>query len=61
MLEKVQYQPEAARREDEALVGLSDHARRKPSLKLIRCAFDGQPQLVSAVSEGLDDPDPSAA
>jgi hypothetical protein len=58
---KVQYQPEAARREKEALVGLSAPAQRKPSLTLIRGAFNDQPRLVAAGPNGFDDPDPSAA
>jgi regulator of nucleoside diphosphate kinase len=61
VLEKVEYQPEAARREKEALAGLSARGRRKPALRLIRGAFYNQPRLVTAGSGGCDDPGPSAA
>jgi regulator of nucleoside diphosphate kinase len=56
-LEKVQYQPEAARREKETLAG-RPAPQRKPPLKLIRGAFYDQPRLEPA---GSDDPGPSAA
>jgi len=61
VLEKVQYQPEAARREREALASFSAPAQRKPSLKLIRDAIHDQPRLVCIGSDGFDDPGPSAA
>jgi regulator of nucleoside diphosphate kinase len=61
VLERVQYQPEAARRERQALASLSAPAQPKPSLKLIRGAFYDQPQLAPIGSDGFDDPGPSAA
>jgi regulator of nucleoside diphosphate kinase len=61
LLEKVHYQPEAARREKEAMAGLSPSVHRKPMLKLIRGAFYDQPRLVPAGADGFDDPGPSAA
>ena len=61
VLEKVQYQPEAARREKEALASLSAPPQRKPSLKLIRGAIYDQPRLVPTGSDGFDDPGPYAA
>jgi len=61
VLEKVQYQPEAARREKEAMGSLSSPAPRKPSLKLIRGALNDHPRLAEAESDGFDDPGPSAA
>jgi regulator of nucleoside diphosphate kinase len=61
MLEKVQYQPEAARREKEALAGRTAPAQRKPLLRLIRGAFDGQPRPQPVGYDGFDDPGPSAA
>jgi regulator of nucleoside diphosphate kinase len=61
VLEKVQYQPEAARREREALASFSAPAHRKPSLKLIRGATDSQPRLEGIGPDGFDDPGPSAA
>jgi regulator of nucleoside diphosphate kinase len=61
VLEKVQYQPEAARREREALASLSAPAQRKPSLTLIRGAIRDQPRLERVGSDGFDDPGPSAA
>jgi regulator of nucleoside diphosphate kinase len=60
VLEKVLYQPEAARREKETLAGRSAPAR-KPLLKLIRGAFHEHPRLEPAGSDGFDDPGPSAA
>lgn len=67
LLEGVQYQPEAARREKESMASLSAPAQRKPSLKLIRGAFydeprpPSEPRLASAGTEDFDDPGPSAA
>lgn len=61
LLEKVHYQPEAVRREKEAMAGLSAAVQRKPALELIRGAFYGQPRLVPAGPDGFDDPGPSAA
>jgi regulator of nucleoside diphosphate kinase len=61
LLEKVQYQPEAAKREKEALANLSAPTQRKPLLKLIRGAIQDKPQLVPTGSIGLDDPGPDAA
>lgn len=61
VLEKVEYQPEAARREKDALAGQPATARRKPALRLITGAYGGQARLVAAGAEGFDDPGPSAA
>lgn len=61
LLEKVQYQPEAAMREREALKASPSPSHGKPSLKLIRGAFYDQPQLATAETDGFDDPGPSAA
>lgn len=61
VLETVQYQPEAARREKEALNSLSAPAQRKPSLTLVRGAFYDQPRFVPAGSDDFDDPGPLAA
>lgn len=61
LLEKVHYQPEAARREKEAMERLAAPARRGPSLTLIRGAFYDQPGIASAGPKGFDDPGPSAA
>ena len=61
LLEKVQYQPEASKREKEALANLSAPALRKPLLKLIRGAIQDKPQLVHTGSIGFDDPGPNAA
>lgn len=61
LLEKVHYQPEAAKRENGVLAGPSASVRRKPALKLIRGALHDQPRLVPAGSDGFDDPGPSAA
>ncbi len=61
VLEKVQYQPEAARRDKEAMASLSARTQGKPSLRVIRGAFHDQPRLVPAGSDDFDDPGPSAA
>jgi regulator of nucleoside diphosphate kinase len=61
LLEKVQFQPEASKREKEAFANLSAPTQRKPLLKLIRGAIQDKPQLVPAGSIGFDDPGPDAA
>jgi regulator of nucleoside diphosphate kinase len=62
LLEKVDYQPEAARREKEALERHSlERAPGKPSLRLVRGAFDERAPLVPVSPDGFDDPGPSAA
>ncbi|WP_187971940.1 nucleoside-diphosphate kinase [Aquibium microcysteis] len=62
LLEKIQYQPEAARREKESLQRHSvRQAPGKPSLRLIRGAFYDRAPLVAASPDGVDDPGPSAA
>jgi regulator of nucleoside diphosphate kinase len=61
LLEKVQYQPESARREKDALASPPAPPQRKPSLTLIRGAFYDQPRLAPAGPDGFDDPGPSAA
>ncbi len=59
LLEKVHYQPEAARREKDALAKhLITPARSRPSLRLIRGALHDCAPLAS---DGPDDPGPSAA
>ncbi|NLD55335.1 MAG: nucleoside-diphosphate kinase [Burkholderiaceae bacterium] len=61
-LDKVNYQPEAARREEEALERLTPQPR-KPTLKIIPGGVSGdQPRRVPAPAPGgFDDPGPSAA
>ena len=61
VLEKVHYQPEAARREREALASTSAPAQRKPSLKLVRGALYSEPSFMPAGSHDFDGPGPSAA
>lgn len=62
LLEKVDYQPEAARREKEALERHSmGRAPGKPSLRLVRGDFHDRAPLVAVSSGGFDDPGPSAA
>lgn len=58
MLEKVRYQPEAAKRDKEDVNELAAQTPRKPALRLIRGTRYDDPGLASA---GHDDPDPSAA
>tara|TARA_Y100000815_G_scaffold241419_1_gene237656 strand:- start:1081 stop:1617 length:537 start_codon:yes stop_codon:yes gene_type:complete len=60
LLHQVLYQPEAARREKEALEQAGHSTAAKPTLRLIRGAFYDQPRLVPAY-DGFDDPGPSAA
>jgi regulator of nucleoside diphosphate kinase len=61
LLEKVHYQPEAARRERVALSSPSAPAQHKPSLKLVRGALYNEPRFVPAGSDDFDGPGPSAA
>ena len=62
LLEKVHYQPEAAKREKDAMaVELSATVQLKPALKLIRGALHDRPRPVAADADGFDDPGPSAA
>jgi len=57
-LEQVLYQPEAAKREKDALASFASPARRKPILRLVGGTSFEQPALAS---RGFDDPGPSAA
>lgn len=61
LLEKVHYQPEAARRDRERSSALTARARGGPSLKLVRGGLDSEPRLVPAGPTDFDDPGPSAA
>ena len=61
-LEKVVYQPEAARREKDLVIRTAAAAPSKPVLSLIRGARYGQPELVAVKPSGPHDPGgPSAA
>lgn len=64
LLETVHYQPEAAKREKEALARVTVPSQRKPSLRLIRGAYFDKPRLVPAPIGGpeylgLPPPEPS--
>ena len=61
MLHEVLYQPEAARREKEAVKRASTAQSGKPTLRVIRGALHDQPRLASVADDGFDGPDPSAA
>lgn len=61
VLKTVHYQPEAAKREKEALAPGSVPSPRKPALRLIRGAYFDQPRLVPIPVGGPEDPGPSAA
>lgn len=61
VLHENHYQPEAARREKEALELPGTPAYVKPSLRVIRVAFYDQPRFVPVAHDGFDDPGPSAA
>ena len=61
VLEKVNYQPEATKRDREGLARRPGHAPGKSPLRLIRGALYDQARLVEARIDGFDDPGPSAA
>lgn len=59
-LHTVHYQPEAAKREREALPP-SPSRSKKPKLRVISGARDSGPRQVPPTGDGFDDPGPSAA
>ncbi len=61
VLEKVEYQPEASRREREALGQEELTAERKPMLRVISGGLDRHRCMSSFVAGQFDDPGPSAA
>lgn len=64
VLELVLYQPEAARREKEALARLATPAARRSALRVIPGAHSGQSsqsEKAPLSPDGFDDPGPSAA
>ena len=61
LLEKVLCQPEAARREQEAMAKLAPRKSSKPSLRLVPEAAFRTPEKTVATPDGFDDPGPSAA
>jgi regulator of nucleoside diphosphate kinase len=61
VLEAVAYQPEAAKREKDALARLTTPAARRSALRVIPGAFSGRPTVQTARSGDIDDPGPSAA
>ncbi len=61
LLQMVHYQPEAAKREKEALAPASSQPQRRPALRLIRGAYFDQPHPAQPQFGGPDDPGPSAA
>lgn len=61
VLHEVLYQPEAARRDKEAMERMSALPSGKPSLRVIRGALHDQPRLAPVGACGFDDPGPSAA
>jgi regulator of nucleoside diphosphate kinase len=64
LLDAVLYQPEAARREREAMARLATPAARRSMLRVIPGAFGASParsQRLTAPSDDFDDPGPSAA
>ena len=60
-LEKVHYQPESARRAEEAMQRVSPPPQRKPMLRVIHGSFHDQTRSVPASPTEPDDPGPSAA
>jgi regulator of nucleoside diphosphate kinase len=61
LIEKVHYQPEAAKRERDARARLSEPRERRLALRLIRDTFYGRPQRQDAEPDGFDGPEPPAA
>ncbi len=61
VLNTVHYQPEAARREKEALARISTAPQGRPALRVIQGAYHDRPRLVPVGPGGFDDPGPSAA
>lgn len=61
VLEKVEYQPEASRREREALGQEELTVERKPMLRVITGGLDRNRSMSSVLAGGFDDPGPSAA
>lgn len=61
VLEKIHYQPEAAKREKEALERPVISPLRKPALRLIRGSLDAPLPFASQRHNGCDDPGPSVA
>lgn len=61
LLEKVEYQPEASRREREALGQEELTAAHTPPLRVISGGLDRRNRLVCMPANGSDDPGPSAA
>lgn len=61
LLHEVHYQPEAAKREKEAMERMNSPTSGKPTLRVIRGAFYEQARLVPVAHDGFDDPGPSAA
>lgn len=61
VLEKVEYQPEAARREQMLAEGGQSPVPAKPILRLISDNLPQARQHVTVTVEGFDDPGPSAA
>ena len=61
VLHEVHYQPEAAKREKEAMERMNSPTSGKPTLRVIRGAFYEQARLVPVAHDGFDDPGPSAA
>ena len=62
LLHEVHYQPEAARREEQALARSPAPVSGKPGLKVIRGALGDRPHLVQTTApDGFDDPGPTAA
>jgi regulator of nucleoside diphosphate kinase len=61
VLERVEYQPEAFRREREALGQDELMAGRKPMLRVISGGLDQRRCLSAVGGSGFDDPGPSAA
>lgn len=58
---QVHYQPEAARREKEAMERMTVTSRAGPLLKLVRGTLTDRPRLAPVAADGIDDPGPSAA
>jgi regulator of nucleoside diphosphate kinase len=61
MLQRVEYQPEAARRGRDLLAGPVPARHVRPPLRLVRGGLHYQSPVLTAEGPGTDDPGPSAA
>jgi regulator of nucleoside diphosphate kinase len=61
LLEKILYQPEAARRAREAAPGMAPPKPARAMLRLVSAGGAARPEPAVMIADGFDDPGPSAA